>query len=392
MRYKFDNLVVDARTGLNPRKNFELGRGQNNYITIKNIQNGKIVITDNTEKIDDEAIQIIKKRSRIKKGDVLFSSIGRVGDTAIVKNKDDSWDVNESVFIFTLNEKLITPEYFCYMIGSQTTRDKLIKNSTGSTFKSVKMQQLKNMEFEVPSIQHQRTITKKLNNLKASVDIRTKQLLEYDQLSKSRFVEMFGDIFENSKAFRTTKFRSFVEQMNIGPFGSALKNEYFVSEKQGFCMVYEQKHAIQKEIEIEKRYIDFNKYNELKRFEVGPGNIITSARGTIGKCYLLPDDAQKGIIHPSLMMIKPKKNVNAIFLLHLLEKILERQLVKGSGVKMAIRAKELGNIQTIVPEKKLQDEYVYFFSIVDKLKFVILKWQKNEEKLYFVYNNYEYGS
>ena len=37
-----------------------------------------------------------------------------------------------------------------------------------------------------------------------------------------------------------------VEEMFIGPFGSSLKNECFVNENEAFCMVYEQKHAIQK--------------------------------------------------------------------------------------------------------------------------------------------------
>ena len=36
-KYSFRELVVDSRTGLNPRKNFTLGSGNNYYITIKDI-------------------------------------------------------------------------------------------------------------------------------------------------------------------------------------------------------------------------------------------------------------------------------------------------------------------------------------------------------------------
>ena len=32
MRYGFKDVVIDSRTGLNPRKNFVLGKGKNNYI------------------------------------------------------------------------------------------------------------------------------------------------------------------------------------------------------------------------------------------------------------------------------------------------------------------------------------------------------------------------
>ena len=56
MQRTFDEVVLFARTGLNPRTNFKLGRGTNTYITIKNIRNNELVIDDNTDVVDDDAI------------------------------------------------------------------------------------------------------------------------------------------------------------------------------------------------------------------------------------------------------------------------------------------------------------------------------------------------
>ena len=42
----FDEVVLFARTGLNPRTNFKLGFGKNKYITIKNIHNNEIIIDE----------------------------------------------------------------------------------------------------------------------------------------------------------------------------------------------------------------------------------------------------------------------------------------------------------------------------------------------------------
>lgn len=203
MVYRFTDVVIDSRTGLNPRKNFVLGSGDNYYITIKDIYNGKVNLTDKTDKVDDEAIQIIKRRSRIKVGDVLFVSIGRIGETAIVMNKDDSWDVNESVFVFTLNNKIITPEYFCTMFQSQGVKQYLSGNSSGSTFKSIKMNQLERMTFDLPPVTTQKSITTKLTAVRRIIDLRTSQLAELDNLVKARFVEMFGDPVKNSKRLPT---------------------------------------------------------------------------------------------------------------------------------------------------------------------------------------------
>ena len=99
----FDEVVLFARTGLNPRTNFKLGQGTNKYITIKNIRNNSIVIDDNTDVVDDDAIKLIHKRSQIKEGDILFCSRGRMGDMYVIPEDPEGWDINESVFAFTLN-------------------------------------------------------------------------------------------------------------------------------------------------------------------------------------------------------------------------------------------------------------------------------------------------
>ena len=180
---------------------------------------------------------------------------------------------------------------------------------------------------------------------------------------------MFGDVIKNDKGFDSCTFGDYVNQMNIGPFGSDLKNDSFVSKGNGYCMVYEQKHAIDKDMMVEARYVSKEKYEKLKRFDIGPGDIIVSCRGTIGHCFILPDNAPHGIIHPSLMMIKPKNDVNHKFLLFLLEHIMEEQREQGSGVKMAIKATELAKIETIKPSRILQDRFIDFIEQIDKSKY-----------------------
>ena len=180
-------------------------------------------------------------------------------------------------------------------------------------------------------------------------------------------------------------FGEYVYQMNIGPFGSDLKNDCFVSKEQSACMVYEQKHAIDKTLNVPTRYINNEKYAHLERFEIGPGHIIVSCRRTIGKCWLLPDEAPKGIIHPSLMLIKPNDAVNHEFLVYLLERILSEQTQQGSGVKMAIKAKDLSKIVCIKPEREEQDYFIDFVHLVDKSRFVV-------HSRYFLWLNFTFVS
>lgn len=91
-----------------------------------------------------------------------------------------------------------------------------------------------------------------------------------------------------------------------GPFGGSLKKEFFVEE--GY-KVYEQRNAIYQSIEVGSYYIDQNKYTELKRFDVVPGDFIVSCSGTIGRIFQIPKDAKAGVINQALLKIKLNTNI-----------------------------------------------------------------------------------
>ena len=172
-----------------------------------------------------------------------------------------------------------------------------------------------------------------------------------------------------------------VTEMFIGPFGSSLKNECFVSRDKAFCMVYEQRHAIQKTMDIETRYVDEQKYNELKRFNVQSGDIIVSCRGTIGETFIVPKNAPLGIMHPSIMKIRLKDGVYDKYYFNLLLKTRLKKYkaeANGSGVKMAISATELGKEIFPVPTMAEQLEIT---SIISKTYDIIEKRKKELQSL-----------
>lgn len=245
-----------------------------------------------------------------------------------------------------------------------------LKASHGSAQLNLSTVWLANFYVVYPDEEKRKTAVNTLRTIDNLIREKRNQLIKLDSLVKSRFNEIFGDVLTNDKGYKTCAFGEYVIQMNIGPFGSALKNDVFVPENKGYCMVYEQKHAIDKDMNVSARYVDETTYKALKRFEVGPGDIIVSCRGTIGECFLIPEGSPNGIIHPSLMMIKPKSEVNHKFLVFLLERILAEQTQDGSGVKMAIKAKDLSKIQTIHPSRELQDSFISFVELVDKSRFV----------------------
>ncbi len=87
-----------------------------------------------------------------------------------------------------------------------------------------------------------------------------------------------------------------------GPFGGALKKEFFVDTR-GY-KVYEQRNAIYKSAELGTYFVDESKFRELSRFKVKAGDFIVSCSGTIGRVFQIPEGAKAGIINQALLKIK----------------------------------------------------------------------------------------
>ena len=236
---------------------------------------------------------------------------------------------------------------------------------------------VKALDFKIPSSDEQNHVVEVLDKVTELISLRKQQLAKLDELVKARFVEMFGD----EQAFNKEPLSQNVEEMFIGPFGSSLKNENFVSKENGYCMVYEQKHAIRKTMDVETRYIDKPKYEELKRFSIHGGDIIVSCRGTIGETYIVPLNAPLGIMHPSIMKIRVKDSIyNRVFFDFLLQEKLKQHEAQanGSGVKMAVTASALGKEEFIVPSIPFQNQFAAFVERVDQQKQTV---QQSLEKL-----------
>ena len=149
---KFDEVVNRIGTGLNPRDNFVLNNGgKNYYVTIKNFEHGHLYLDDNCDKVDDEALKIIQERSDLKTNDILFTSIGRIGDCYLIRNQPKNWNINESVFTLRPNQNEVDPEYLFHVIHSEKVLNQILNDVTGSTFKSIKIGDLKKTKIPKPN-------------------------------------------------------------------------------------------------------------------------------------------------------------------------------------------------------------------------------------------------
>lgn len=375
MKKTFAEVVLLARTGLNPRKNFKLGQGNNNYITIKNIKNNTLVIDENTDVVDDEAIKLIHKRSKIKKGDILFASIGRMGDMYIIEDDPVGWDINESVFAFTLDTNIVRQKYFYYIFRVKSTLDYLASNSSGSTFKSIKMNQLKKMTFDIPPLEKQDQIVATLDKVCNVIEMRKQELISLDDLIKARFVEMFGDPANNEKGFIKAPMGEYMTVLT--DFSS---NGSYKTLDSGVIMYDEPNYAwMVRTTDLESgdmtaiKYIDEEAYELLAKSKIYGGEIIMNKIGSAGKIYLMPQIDIPASLGRNAFMFRYDERINVKFLYHLLTSEYGQreiqQYVRGAVTK-TITKNDVRAVLIIVPPIELQNEFESFVEQVNKSKFI----------------------
>ena len=85
--------------------------------------------------------------------------------------------------------------------------EELRKQSIGGVIKYIKLRNLTDALIELPSVYKQKAIVKILKKTKNVIDIRNEEINNLDNLIKSRFIELFGDLKTNSKGWQIVGFK-----------------------------------------------------------------------------------------------------------------------------------------------------------------------------------------
>ena len=218
---KLDDVITRISTGLNPRDNFVLNNGgYNYYVTIKNFTHGNLKLDSNCDMIDNHAMSIIQKRSDLKKDDILFSSIGRIGDCYLLKNTPKNWNINESVFTFRPNKEIVYPEYLFHTIHSDYVLNQILDNVTGSTFKSIKIGDLKKVNISITNKEEQIQLSKFISNIDNLITLHQRKYEKLKNIKQSLLEKMFP---KNGMKIPEIRFKGFTDDWEQRKFDEITK-------------------------------------------------------------------------------------------------------------------------------------------------------------------------
>ena len=175
----------------------------------------------------------------------------------------------------------------------------------GATVKGIKLDLLRSLEFPNLSLQEQRrlaTILDKADGIRRKREQARELSID---LVRAAFLEMFGDPATNPRAFSIEEVAKHLSNerpgTQSGPFGSALKKYEYVEEG---IPVWGVDNVQQNEfIPKAKLFITGEKFDQLERYRVLPGDVLISRAGTVGRMCIAKPPAERSIISTNLVRV-----------------------------------------------------------------------------------------
>lgn len=268
-----------------------------------------------------------------------------------------------------MNSKL-KPLYLYYLLkGNQA---KIMALRTGAAMPNIKKSSFEKLSLNVDFDEgKQRVVIDCLSQIEEAIKDKQKQLSLFDELTKSRFIEMFGDPDANPFDWEIVTINDVCSSIVRGPFGSALKKEFFVPKSETTIKVYEQQHAIKKNDKLGTYYVTKEKYQSLKRFTCHEGDILMSCSGTMGELYQLPIGCEQGIINQALCKFTLNQKMLPIVFLESMKHVVDQIDKKGSGIQNIAAVSYVKSMKICLPPIQIQKKFVSFYEQIDKSKFVV---------------------
>ncbi|MFY0674512.1 MAG: restriction endonuclease subunit S [Bacteroidia bacterium] len=331
--------------------NIDLGTGKLIFDELKYLR----------EDLEIKPIYSLKKNSLL----ICFSSGSKshLGKIALVN--DDYPNFYFGGFIGQINPSdKIDSKYLFYCLSSEAYKDYISNLTDGVNINNLKATDLKAFQIPLPPLPEQQRIVSILDRAFAAIDKAKANAEQNLKNAKELFESYLEGVFENGK-WELKKWGELCDFVR-GPFGGSLKKSVF--KESGFA-VYEQKHAIHDHFNQLRYFIDEEKFNEMKRFELLPGDIIMSCSGvTLGRVAVVPEGIPRGVINQALLKLTPKKNVSVHFIKYWLRSNIFQKIIfdyaGGAAIPNVPSAKILKEILIPFPLLKEQERIVSQIEIV----------------------------
>lgn len=232
-------------------------------------------------------------------GDLLITMMGTIGKVAVVPDEIGTSIMDSHLLRVRPDTSICRTDYLKWAVyGCPVVQASMDAQAHGAIMKGLNSAIVRSLPVVLPPLAEQQRIVRLLD--KAFAGLATakanaeKNLQNARALFESRLRAVFMKRGEGWVE-RTVKqiAAPFKGSIRTGPFGSQLLHSEFVDEGIAVLGI---DNAVANEFRWGKsRFITPEKYRQLERYTVHPGDVLITIMGTCGRCAIVPDDIPTAI-------------------------------------------------------------------------------------------------
>ena len=187
----------------------------------------------------------------------------------------------------------------------------LQKSGTGTTFKAITQNVIKNIEVPVPSLDEQERIVSKIEELFSKLDASVAELKTAKEKLKVYRQAVLKEAFASAMQTGVVEISEIVDDIRIGPFGTALHKADYIS---GGIPVINPQHISGLSINANTKVtISREKAAELASYRLEENDIIMGRRGEMGRVAPVTNAEAGWICGTGSIIFRLKPEYDAFF-------------------------------------------------------------------------------
>ena len=288
-----------------------------------------------------------------------------------ILTEDIKYSVSPAYHTYEIHD--INPTYlrYCLECRNQDMFTRFVKRGSRQG-KSIDLKRWLTYTIPVFDKQEQAEIVSVLDRVSMQISNRHEQLELFEQLVKSRFIELFGDPIDNPKAYPVRKLKTLSRKISDGVHA---KPQYTETGRPFLSVVNINKGVINFD---GCKFVSEEAYQKMiKSTYPERGDVLYTK---VGATYGIPayvDTDTEFCLYVSVCLIKPlHEEINSRFLsLSMGMPYVKRQAdsrIKGIGVP-DLHLNQISEFDILCPPRDLQEQFIAFVEQTDKSKFLVLK-------------------
>lgn len=296
---------------------------------------------------------------------VIIGRKGNINNPIFVE--EPFWNV-DTAFGLSANTDVILPR-FLYYFCKKFDFERLNKTVT---IPSLTKSDLLKIEIEPPNLLQQRDIVERLTKIERIIALRKLELKLLDDLTRARFVELFGDMLLNTMLWNEQPLEVMADIVSGITKGRKLKEQY--TTEVPYMAVSNVKDG----------YIDWTTIKtieateqEINQYRLLPDDVLMTEGGDpdkLGRGAIIKEPLENCIHQNHIFRVRLNETVIlpeffAEYLRHQKSKRYFLGCAKQTTGIASINMRQLKALPVLLPPLELQNQFADFVKVVDKSKF-----------------------